>query len=262
MKAAVLTKTLRDQQRGLIGWSLGTALTVVIMAAIWPSFSDIDISVLMEQYPEALKEAFNITDMGTGTGYLNGELFSLMVPAIFIIFAVGRGARLIAGEEEDGTLDLLATMPISRRRILLEKAGALCLEVAALAVVLLVSVWLGGLVFGLDIPLLHAAIGAVTMFFIGVEFGLISLALGAATGRQGLTVGISAALAGLAYLLYLMAQLVDGLRPLRYASPFYQAISEGPIGPNLPPITLATIAVGGVALAASVVVFDRRDLAS
>ncbi|NLA37097.1 MAG: ABC transporter permease subunit [Actinobacteria bacterium] len=262
MLTSVFIKTLRDQQRGLIGWALGTALTVVVMGAVWPSFSDVNITALMDQYPEALKEAFNIAAMDTGAGYLNAELFSLMLPAIFIIFGVARGARLIAGEEEDGTLELLATLPVSRRRILLEKAGALIVELAVLALVLLASVWVASLAFGLDIAFLHAVNGAISMFFIGLEFGLVSLALSAATGRRGLAVGVSAGLAGLAYLLYLVAQLVKDLRPLRFASPFYQAISEGPIGPNLPALTLAMVAVGGVALAVSLVVFDRRDLGS
>ena len=98
MEASVFTKTLRDQRRGLVGWSIGTAATVLLMAAIWPSFSDIDIDALLAQYPKALLDAFNVRAMSTGAGYLNAELFSLMLPAIFIVFAVGRGARVLAGE--------------------------------------------------------------------------------------------------------------------------------------------------------------------
>ncbi len=261
MFANVFTKSLRDQRRSLIGWSIGTALTVVIMAAIWPSFSDVDIASLTAQYPEAMKDIFNLTDMGTGAGYLNTELFSLMLPAIFIIFAVSRGTRLIAGEEEEGTLELLATMPVSRRRVLLEKSGALTMSVGSLAVVLFASTMVSSLAFGLHVPALNALNGTIAMFLIGIEFGLVALALGAATGKRALATGISAGLAGASYLLYLVAQLIDSLRPLRVASPFYQAISEGPIGPNLPPITFTMLAVGVVALAASVLVFERRDLA-
>lgn len=130
-----------------------------------------------------------------------------------------------------------------------------------LALVLLLSIVISSVAFGLDIPVLHALNGTLAMFFLGLELGFVSLALSAGTGRRGLAVGISAGLAGAAYLVYLMAQLVDGLRPLRVASPFYQAISEGPIGPNLPPIALLMLVVGFVALGVSLVVFDRRDLA-
>ncbi len=261
MFANVFTKTLRDQRRSLIGWSVGIALTVVVMAAIWPSFSAMDMTAFLAQYPEAMKEAFNISDMTTGAGYLNAELFSLMLPAIFTIFAVARGARLVAGEEEDGTLDLLVTMPLPRWRILLEKSAALAVGIGVLAVVLFLSTWLSVLVFGLDVPALHVLNGALAMFFIGLEFGLVALALSAGTGRRGLAAGLSAGLAGASYLLYLVGQLVDSLRPVRVLSPFYQAISEGPLGPTLPPVAWTMVVVGLVALAVSVAAFERRDLA-
>ncbi len=261
MFANVFTKTLRDQRRSLLGWSIGVALTVVIMAAIWPSFSGMDLTAFLAQYPEAMKEAFNISEMTTGAGYLNAELFSRMLPAIFIIFAVARGARLVAGEEEDGTLEMLATMPVARRRILFEKSAALAVGVGVLAVVLFISTWVSALVFGLDVPVLHVLNGALAMFFIGLEFGLVALALSAGTGRRGLATGLSAGLAGASYLLYLIGQLVDGLRPFRVLSPFYQAISEGPLGPTLPPIAWTMVAVGLGAVAVSVPAFERRDLA-
>ena len=246
MESSVFTKTLRDQRRGLIGWSIGTAATVVLMAAIWPSFSDIDIDALLAQYPKALLEVFNVTAMSTGAGYLNAELFSLMLPAIFIIFAVGRGARVLAGEEEDGTLELLVTLPVSRTRILVQKGAALAVDVTALGVVLFGSTWVSSQLFGLDVSVRAAANGA--------------LAIGAVTGRRNVAVGASACLAGAAYLVFLAAQLVESLRPLRRLSPFYQAISGGPLDERLPPIVWCTVAAGAVVFAASIRVFARRDL--
>ncbi len=260
MVTTVFTKTLRDQRRGLIGWSVGTAATVVLMAAIWPSFSDIDIDGLLAQYPKALLEVFNVRAMSTGTGYLNAELFSLMLPAIFIIFAVGRGAKVLAGEEEDGTLEVLVTLPVPRTTILLHKAAALVMDVIALGVVLFVSTWLSSQVFGLDIAVRAALNGAVAMVLLGIEFGLVALAIGAVTGRRNVAVGASACLAGAAYLVFLAGQLVDSLRPLRRFSPFYQAISGGPLDERLPGIVWWTVAVGVVVFAASVRVFANRDL--
>ena len=46
-----------------------------------------------------------------------------MVPLLLLVAAIGAGARAIAGEEERGTLDLLLSTPVSRRRLALEKLG-------------------------------------------------------------------------------------------------------------------------------------------
>ena len=87
MFRSVFRKTLWDQRHGLIGWSIGTALTVIVMAAIWPSYSSMDLKSILAQYPEAMKRIFNVADMTTGTGYMNAELFSLLLPALFVIYA-------------------------------------------------------------------------------------------------------------------------------------------------------------------------------
>lgn len=261
MFSTVFTKTLHDLRKGLIGWGIGIALTIALEASVWPSFSDIDYQSLLDQYPEALKEAFNITDMGTGAGFLNAELFSLVLPAIFIIYAVGRGARLVAGEEEDGTLEALAALPVPRNRILAEKAGALVAAIGVLSAVLFAAVWVSSVAVGMGIPVLHILNATIAMFLLGVEFGLVSLALSAGTGRRALTIGIASGLAGASYLLYLMGQIVKGFEPYLVLSPFYQAISRGPIGGELPLIVLAMPAAGLVVLAAGMPIFDRRDLA-
>ncbi len=261
MLGTVFAKTLRDQRRGLMGWGVGIVANVVLMAAIWPSFSDVDYESLLEQYPEGLKDVFNIDEMSTAAGFLNGELYSLVLPAVFIIFAVGRGARLVAGEEEEGTLETLAALPVSRDRVLLEKAAALVAAVGLLALALLFSSVAMSVAVGMDIPAVHLFNAAAAMFLLGTEFALIALALSAGTGRRALAIGVATGLAAASYLLFVVAKLVDAFEPFLELSPFHQAISGGPIGPTLPPIAIAMPVVGLVALAAAVPVFHRRDLA-
>jgi ABC-2 type transport system permease protein len=256
----VYTKTLYDQRRGLVGWGIGVAVTVALMAALWPAFEDMDMTALVEQYPQALKDLFDVDAMTTASGYLNAELFSIMFPVMFIIFGAARGARLIAGEEEDGTLEPIAALPLRRWELLLAKAAALVTGLAVLTVVLFVSLVVMSVALGLDIAVVHALNGSLAMFFLGTEFGLLALALSAATGRRTLSLGITAGVAGAGYVLYLAAQLVDAIEPYRVLSPFYQAISEGPIGPTFGPLLLVLAAVGSLALALALPRFQHRDL--
>ena len=260
MLTNVFTKTLRGQRRGLVGWGIGIALTVVVMAAVWPSFSNVDINKLVAEYPEGLKKAFNIDAMNTGIGFMNAELFSLVLPVVFVIYAVSRGSRLVAGEEEDGTMEVLATLPVSRRTMLLHKAAALAVSVGVLTVILAMATGAGSVIFGLDIGAWAVIVGSVSMGFLGLEFGLLALALSAATGRLSLAMGVAAGIGGFTYVCFLLSQLVASLRGLRLISPFYAATVGGPLGPSLPAIAWSMPAVGLVALLIAVVVFDRRDL--
>lgn len=261
MLTSVFAKTLRDQRKALTGWGLGVALTVILMGAIWPSFRHTDFNKLMENYPETLKKAFNITDMSTGSGYLNAELFSFMVPVMFIVFAVGRGSRLVAGEEEDGTLETLATLPLTRTRLLIEKAGALAAGVGVLAVVQLLSLGICSLAFGMGMPVRDAFNASLAMFLFGFEFGLLALAVSAATGRRAMANGVAGAVAGASYLLFVMARILKAFRPYENLSAFHQALAKGPIGPHLPSIAVVMAVAGIAAIAVAAPLFSRRDLA-
>jgi ABC-2 type transport system permease protein len=241
-------------------WSIGVALTVWVMAAIWPSMESMDIDALLAQYPEPLKEAFNVADYGTGTGYLHGELFSIVLPAIFCVYAIGRGARLVAGEERDGLLELVATTPTSRTSILLQKAAALVAGVAVLGLVLWLAIVVGSVAVGMDVDPTQAALASALVSLLAVEFGAVALAVGAVTGSRAVAVATTGGLAVAAYLLYLVGQLVESVRPYRWLSPIYQAIVDGPIGPTAPGIAVIMPLVAVVAVAVAVPVFDRRDL--
>lgn len=45
-------------------------------------------------------------------GYLNGQYFNLLATLLLLIFAIGFGARTLAGEEREGTLELVLATPV------------------------------------------------------------------------------------------------------------------------------------------------------
>lgn len=262
MLGSVLAKSLRDQRRGLVGWSIGVVVLVAMVVALWPSVRDIpDIEEFLSNYPEALRELFHIEEIATGAGFLNAELYSIMLPAMFLVFAIGRGARLVAGEEETGTLEVLLATPVTRTRVLLEKAAALAVSVVALGAVLLAVSIVSASLAGMDVGLVDHAGGAVSMVLLGVLHGWVALAVGAGTGRRSASVGVAAGLAGAGYLLYVMGQIVDAIEPWRVLSAFHQALDGGPVGAGVPASYLYVVLAAVVALVAAVPVFDRRDLA-
>lgn len=260
MLTSVFAKSIRDQRRGLIGWGIGTVATIVVMGAIWPSFSDTNIDALLENYPSELAEVFNVAAMNTGVGYLNSELFSIVLPVMFIIYGVGRGARLLAGEEEAGTLAIVLTMPIPRMKVLFEKAAGLIVGLGLLAGVLGVAVWVVSLVFDMGVSPRAAAFGALSQWSIGVEFALLALAVAAATGRRAWSIGIPAGVAAGSYMAFLVSRLVESLDWLRWPSPFHAVTTGGPLGPTLPPLVWTMPLVGILAVALTAGVFNDRDI--
>lgn len=259
----VFVKSLRDQRRALLGWSIGIVLVVGLMVALWPSVRNMpNLEQLMANYPEAMRKLFNVQTISTGTGYLNAELFSLIVPVLFIVFGIGRGARLIAGEEEAGTLDVLLVTPVSRIRLLLHQAAALVVGTLVLGLVLFGATVALAAALTMGVGVATIASSALAMALLGIEHGLLALAVGAVTGRRAVAVAAAASVAVLGYLLYVAGQLVDAVRPWRVISPFWQALHGGPLGAGWQ-VSYLWLAVGAlVFVSLSLPVFDHRDIAA
>ena len=267
MLASVFSKSLRDLRRSFAWWSLGLVGYVALIVSVYPTIRDNpDLNKLVESYPEALKAfiAFGGQfDFTSAAGYLGSELFSFMIPALFLVASVGNGAGSIAGEEERGTLDLLLSMPLSRTRIAVEKLCAMCVEVVGLGFVLWLALWIGARAFGMHISAAHLGAAVIVLVVLAAAYGSVAYMLAAATGRKTLAIGGTVALAVGAYLVNSLASLVDALEPFQKASPFYHYAAGDPLHEGLDPWhTLFLLAVGAVAATVGVLLFARRDVAS
>jgi ABC-2 type transport system permease protein len=264
MLRSVLFKSLRDVRRGFAWWSLGLVSYAVLIVGLWSTIRDNPALVeLHESYPEELQAFFSFGgfDFSTATGYLGTELYSLTVPLLFIIAAIGAGARAIAGEEERGTLELLLGNPISRRRLVLEKVGALAVELIGLALVLFLALVVGTAIADMDVSASDLASATASAFLLGLALGAVAFVLGAATGRNAIAIGVSSALGVAAYLVNGLAPLVDAIHSIRWLSPWYHYVAGNPLREGLSPgNALVLLAIAVVAAAVAIVAFDRRDV--
>lgn len=258
---SVYAKALWDQRRSLPAWVSAVAAIVLLEAAMWPSIADMPtLDDYLDDLPTALTEVFSLDEMATGQGFLNSELFTLVLPMLFLVFGIARGARMIAGEEEAGTLDLLLVTPLSTTRFLLEEVLALVTSVVVLGVGVLAATMIGSTVFGLGVRPLAAMSGSLAITLLGIEFGAVALVIGALTGHRGLALGVSAALALASYVLFVAGLFVAGLASWRIVSPFHQALHAGPLAAELPVSYLWLVVVPAVAILAAIPLWSHRDI--
>jgi len=264
-RADVLDRILRDQRRALAWWGLGVAGSILLYAAFWPSIRDnaSQFNGYLENLPQAVRNMLGTNDFSTPSGYVASEVFAFVQPTLLLVYAIGAGARAIAGEEEEGTLDLLLSTPIPRRRVLLDSAWAVLACALGFGVLVWVSVVVFGAPFGLRVSLVHLAAMALNLVGLGAAFGAIALAVGAATGSRRAAVGASAGLAVLTFILNALAPTVRSLAGLRFLSPFHYYSGHAPMAKGFTgtdPLVLFGIAVVATAIAA--VALERRDLAA
>ncbi|MDA8343120.1 MAG: ABC transporter permease subunit [Actinomycetota bacterium] len=259
---SVFERTLDEERRALLGWSLGMVALAGTMLALYPTVhGNAQISKLLDSYPQAFKSFFGVADYTTGPGYLRAEVFSFMAPLLLAILAVLWGSDLTAGEEERGTIDVLMANPVSRRRVVAEKWAALATGVLVVAASLGVVIAAVGPAVSLQVGWEALWATVVASGLLALLLGSLALALGAATGRRGMARGITAIVAVAAYLLSSLAALVSWLRPVRWLSPWYHALGVDPLTTGFSLFHLAVLVlVVAACVGAALVAFDRRDL--
>jgi ABC-2 type transport system permease protein len=264
---SVAVRLLRDRKRSFVGWCVGAVVLILVTVVFYPTIRDQpSITDMVKDMPDALKATFGLDDavpLSSPQGYLQGRLFSLTLPVALVIFASSAGARAIGGSEEDGDLELLLAHPVTRRRVVLERAAAVGALTVALGAVFTVLLFVLGPPFGA----LHgvsvgwtiaACAGAVA---IALLHGAIAFTTGAITGRRSSAVGLATAVAAGGYILQGLLAAAGAPVSTRFASPWHWYLRRNMLVSGVDPLAfvLPLVAVAVLVVVAAVV-FDRRDL--
>ncbi len=260
----VLRRTLAREVRGILGWVVGVVMISLVTLGSWPAIGESaeDFSEVLDNLPEAITAFFGegIADF-SAAGIVGSRLYGTIGMALFIAYAISRGARGIAGEEGDGTLELLVTQPLSRRAIAVDKLVAMLVGLAVLVVVELVLLVVAMPLVDLSFPAGNIAGASIGLYLLSAMFGCLAFGVGAATGRRTLAVGVAGGLAGGLFLLAGFGALVEALEPIAEVSPFavYDGTTVLADGLGVGPM-LAFLATAVAFAAAGLMAFDRRDL--
>jgi ABC-2 type transport system permease protein len=122
----------------------GLSAFAAMMILVAPSIlNDIDIESLLEAYPPAMVEAFDLEIIGTIEGFIALELYWfgwLLVLGIYVAYSA---ASSVAGDIDDDRMDTLLAAPISRGQVVSEKFLSLLVPIVVVNVVVLVVVYAG-----------------------------------------------------------------------------------------------------------------------
>lgn len=201
----------------------------LMMGPIYSVIPD-DFIDFVADFPDALIAMIGGADMSTLAGYLQAEIFSITAPIAVIIVTVVTGSKAIAGEEESHTMGLLMGNPITFTRIVAEKALAMVGVTTVVGLATFLGTWVGVLLGGLEgLPVGNIAAASVLLTLLGLMFGAIALALGAATGRSRLASTVTAGLAVLSYFMFSFFPLSETFEPWANLSPFTLYLGSDPL---------------------------------
>jgi ABC-2 type transport system permease protein len=259
-KFPITVHILKGRKRALSLWAAALAGVVTMYAGLYPFIEGLDMEALVANLPDGISEALGYDQIGTAAGYVSSSVFGLLGPILLLVFGIGLGAKLIAGNEEDGTLELELTGPTSRSRIYFERYESMLISLFALSVAILVTLMIINALAGLEIAVRDMVVMSLALLLFTVALSSVSFAVGAATGRRVIALGAAAGIAFTAF-------MFDAVGPtinqdwMTTASPWSWYIKDSPLLGNANWLNMGLLA--GLAVVSAVIglaMFKKRDL--
>ena len=126
----LLIHELRVRRGAIIGWGLGLILFTLIYLPVYPSMQEQLQSFNIENI--AIYQAMGISGMNTLEGYASSTIVQF-IPILLSIYALINGTATLAGEEDNGTLELMVALPLARWQIMTVKAIAMVIATLIIA---------------------------------------------------------------------------------------------------------------------------------
>lgn len=253
-------KTASEFQ-GLLVITAGIMFILGISMPLFYSLIPEEFTQLVESFPDALVAMVGGADMSTFEGFLQAEIYSITAPVTLLVVTIVMGARALAGEEERQTMDLLLSNPITKTHLITEKVFSMIAFAAAIGLATFLGTWLGAIIAGQPVSVGNLAAASVLLTLMGLVFGGLALALGAAFGKSRLASGGTAGVALLSYFMFSFFPLSEAFAPWAALSPFDLYLGSDPLTGGMAWLDGAILmAVFAALVALSVPLFQRRDL--
>ena len=256
----IWVKTASEHQVLLYIAAVGMFVMTVIIGPMYNLIED-SLKTLGDSIPEELMALFGGGDMSTPEGWYQVEMFGLMLPIATIAVAVVIGTAAIAGEENNNTMGMLLANPVRRSTVVLQKTGTMVLLAAIVGAATFLGTMAGSLLGNLGLDVWNVAAASALGTLLGLVFGAIALALGAATGRTQIAAYGATGLAVVSFVANGFLPLSDSLEGLARFQPFYYYLTSDPLNNGMD-WTHAGVLAGLIVVfvAAALALFQRRDL--
>lgn len=259
--SSIWAKTVSDNQALLLITS--AVMFLVLGVLLGPTYAALSPEALgaYGALPKELLALVGGGDMSTPEGWYTQETFGLMAPLAVILVTAVMGAGALAGEESRRTMGLLLANPISRSRIVIEKAMTMVVFGVVVGIATFAGVALGSVWGDLGMSIGNIAATSALQVLVGLVFGALALALGAGIGRTSVALYGAAGAALAFHLLTSLAKISDGLAEIAWLSPFHFYLGSDPLKTgmdwgNAGVLIALTILLFGLSLA----LFQRRDV--
>ena len=260
----IFKQELKSQKLSMLIWSLSIGLLVAACVMMYPDMQD-QMDGVNDMFSSMgnFTEAFGMDQLNFGTllGFYAVEGGNMLgIGGAF--FAAIIGITALMKEERDRTAEFLLTHPVSRTKVISEKLVSTFAIIVILNVIVLLCAVLSikmidEEIFWEELLIFHLAYLLMQFEIAGICFGISAF-----IKKSGLGIGIG--IAGLMYLLNIIANITEDAEFLKYITPF--GFTEGSDIINNKEITLEYLIPGMIIMVICIVIgyvkYNKKDISA
>jgi ABC-2 type transport system permease protein len=267
MIGSIFVEQIRRSWRAMLYWGAGIGfLFFYVMAVI----QDVEIinqyQRLMETMPPALLSVFGMTEvslLATPDGFV---AFGITYGALCLaVYAVLSGLSISANDEDEGILDVVLSLPVSRRRVLVERFLAFTVMAIGITLISYVGILLGRMAVPPEVSfdLGRLLIGTLNMIPITIAIMAITMMFASLIAQKRMVSAIAGLFVIASYFIFTLGNAVSSTFTdvLIRLSVFTYFDGEQTVATGIRMDDAAILL--GVAIAAligSIMAFERRDI--
>jgi ABC-2 type transport system permease protein len=258
----VFLKSLHDHRVAILGWGIGMGLVVVSPMA--------SVSTLLTT-PQAREQLIGLANtfawnadvvaVDTIGGYATFKIGVFIL--LITLWPILAASRMLRGEEERGSLDMLLSLPQRRTQVVLEKLAAMWTALLSMGLLIALLAFAGGRRFGGDFGLGDALLFGLNLALVCAVLGGLALLISQFTRERSTAAGVTSGVLLVAIVLDMVHRVIPDTEWISRISPVYYYNLSKPLVPGHGANAGAMLLLLGLALASSaaaVRLFARRDV--
>ena len=260
--SSVFLKSLRDYRIPILGWGIGMGLVVVSpMASVATLLTTPQAREQLVSLAATFAWNADVVAVDTIGGYATFKIgIFIFLIAIWPLLAA---SRMLRGEEDRGSLDVLLSLPRPRVRVAIEKLAAIWTALLAMGLLIGLLAFAGGRKFGGDFGPGDALLFGLNLALLCAVVGGLALLISQFTQEGGEAAGWTAGLLLIFIVLDMVHRVIPNSEWISGLSPVYYYNLSKPLVPSYGTSAgamLLLLALAVVLSAAAVWLFARRDV--
>lgn len=262
----MINREFRVNLKSFIIWTSILVGMFLIVFLIYPYIITDDtvesLDEMMKVFPPEILKTFNmdITSINSAYGWLKSEGF-MFVLIIVGIYSSLLGSSIVLKEENDKTIEYLASLPIKRNTIITNKIIVGIFYIILMILILGVFNYIALLLSG-DFNHQEYLLLSITPIFIELPLFAINLFISTFMHKTRKTIGISLGLVFIFYVLNILSELSTNVEFLKYLSIYTLADTRNVIT-NIeinPIIVIISLIITAIFIIGAFIKYNKKEL--